>query len=119
MQEAEPNPFAPPEETSEVCPSALDANRSHRLRMIFLIHISFVALGYLIARYESFFFSGGRISEFLFMAPIAAAFYVCPIFIIATVRSASQYSVLRKLGIVVVDLLLCVLQIASLLPLVQ
>jgi hypothetical protein len=119
VQEAEPNPFAPPEETSEVYTSASDANRSHKLRLMFLIHISSVVLGYLIARYESFFFSGGRISEVLFMVPIAAVFYVCPIFIIATVRSVSQYSVLRKLCIVVVDLLLCVLQIVSLLPLVQ
>ncbi len=119
MQAAGPNPFAPPEETSVALPSTPDANRTHRLRLIFSCHVSSVLLGYVVARYESFFFSGGRISEFLFMAPIVAAFYVCPISIIATVRSASQYSVPKKLGIVAVDLLLCVLQIASLLPLVQ
>ena len=53
------------------------------------------------------------------MAAITAAFYVCPIATIATVRFASQYSVPRKLTIVAVDLVLSVLQIVALLPLVQ
>jgi hypothetical protein len=119
VQEADPNPFAPPEETSTACSSILDANASRRLRLIFAFHISSVVLCYLIVRYEAFFFSGGGLSEVLFMAPIAAAFYGCPISVIATLRSSSQYSIPRKLGIIAVVLLLCVLQVAALLPLVQ
>ena len=120
MGAAESNPFAPPEETSSTHPpSTPDDKRSRRLRRIFSVHVSSVLLGYFVARYEAFFFSGGRVSEFLFMAAITAAFYVCPIATIATVRFASQYSVPRKLTIVAVDLVLSVLQIVALLPLVQ
>ena len=119
MQAAEPNPFAPPEESSAALPARLGAFQSRMLKLIFSFHVTAVLLGYMVAQHEAFFFSGGRFYEFLFMTPITAAFYVCPIATVATVRSASQYSLPRKLGIVSVDLVLCVLQIVSLLPLVQ
>lgn len=120
MQDVEPNPFAPPAEIVPSHPSPTpEAKCRHRLLTIFSVHVGSVVLGYFVARHEAFFFSGGVISEFLVMAPIAAAANLCPIAAIVTLRSASQYSVMLRLGIVVLVLLLCVLQIVSLLPLIQ
>lgn len=120
MHDVEPNPFAPP---AEIEPShensTSKAKCRQRLLTIFTVHVGSVVLGYFVARHGAFFFSGDVITEFLVMAPIAAAANVCPIAAIVTLSSASHYSVMLKLGIVVLVLLLCALQIASLLPLVQ
>ena len=111
--------FAPPEEsTPSHSTRSPESLCRRRLWWIFALHLSSVVLGFVVARNEEIF-SGGRLFEFFVMAPIVVGFYLCPIAVILTVKSASHHSLLLRLAVIVVDLSLSILQIVSLLPLVQ
>jgi hypothetical protein len=119
MLEMEPNLYAA---LGEMGPSLQIPERKsksrRRLWALFLLHVCAIVSGYFVARHEAVFFSGA-ISEFLVMAPLVVAFYVCPIAVVVTVRSAPRYPFVIRVCAVAVDLVLCILQIVVLLPLVQ
>lgn len=119
MRDPELSPFAPPEKST---PAHLTRSPEsvcrRRLWWIFALHLGSIVLGFVVARNEALF-SGSRLFLFFVMAPIVVGFYLCPIAVILTVKSATHHSLLLRLAVIVVDLSLSILQVVALLPLVQ
>gem|GEM_PF-5948057 len=119
MHEEQANPYAPPENSTQICSLDPDVRLRKRLRRIFYIHLASVVVLSVVTRYEGIFLSGGQIGEFLVLFPLGSTFYVCPIATLVAISSASSATKRLRCFAVIADLAMSVVQFLVCLPLIQ